>query len=117
MADPLPSPMASVGRTEFNAAIIATIAAVLTAIASAPTQAQEVEGDTQMGWERCYGVSLAGQNDCGAGEGTTCAGSSTMDYEEDAWKLVPKGTCLEIKTPYGHGTLEPPPTDGRSQGT
>ncbi len=59
MADPLPSPMASVGRTEFNAAIIATIAAVLTAIASAPTQAQEVEGDTQMGWERCYGVSLA----------------------------------------------------------
>ncbi|MDJ0831892.1 MAG: DUF2282 domain-containing protein [Gammaproteobacteria bacterium] len=43
--------------------------------------------------EKCYGVSLAGQNDCAAGPGTTCAGSSTVDYQGNAWTLVPKGTC------------------------
>ena len=42
---------------------------------------------------KCYGVSLAGQNDCKAGPGTTCAGSSTVDYQGNAWKLVPTGTC------------------------
>ncbi len=43
--------------------------------------------------EKCYGISLAGQNDCKAGPGTTCAGSSTVDYQGNAWTLVPEGTC------------------------
>ncbi len=43
--------------------------------------------------EKCYGVSLAGQNDCAAGPGTTCAGTSTIDYQGNAWKLLPAGTC------------------------
>lgn len=43
--------------------------------------------------EKCFGVSLAGQNDCAAGPGTTCAGTSTVDYQGNAWKLVPAGTC------------------------
>lgn len=43
--------------------------------------------------EKCYGVSLKGQNDCKAGPGTSCAGSSTIDYQGNAWKLVPAGTC------------------------
>ncbi len=42
---------------------------------------------------KCYGVSLAGKNDCKAGPGTTCAGSSTVDYQGNAWTLVPSGTC------------------------
>lgn len=57
--------------------------------------------------EKCYGISKAGKNDCKAGPGTSCAGSSTRDYQGNAWKLVPKGTCLKTKTPKGHGTLEP----------
>lgn len=117
MPDQLRKSELPVSRAAHNASTVAAIAAVLTAIATASTRAQELEGNTQTEWERCYGVALAGQNDCGAGEGTTCSGSSTIDYEEDAWKLVPKGTCLDIKTPYGHGTLEPPPSDGRSVGT
>lgn len=59
--------------------------------------------------EKCYGISKVGQNDCKAGPGTSCAGSSTKDYQGNAWKLVPKGTCLKIKTPKGHGTLAPQP--------
>lgn len=56
--------------------------------------------------EKCYGVSLAGQNDCAAGPGTTCAGTSTKDYQANAWKYVPAGTCVEMKTPVGMGSLE-----------
>lgn len=57
--------------------------------------------------EKCYGVALAGKNDCAAGPGTTCAGTSKVDYQGNAWKNVPVGTCTDIKTPKGHGTLEP----------
>ncbi|AQS46743.1 MULTISPECIES: DUF2282 domain-containing protein [Thioclava] len=57
--------------------------------------------------EKCYGVAMAGQNDCAAGPGTTCAGTATMDYQGNAWKLVPAGTCTSIETPHGMGSLEP----------
>lgn len=57
--------------------------------------------------EKCYGVALKGQNDCYAGAGTTCAGTSTVDYEGNSWKLVPKGTCTTMVTPKGHGSLTP----------
>lgn len=53
------------------------------------------------GKEKCYGVSKAGQNDCKAGPGTTCAGSSTVDYQGNAWKLVPAGTCASMEVPGG----------------
>jgi len=57
---------------------------------------------------KCYGVSLAGENDCAAGAGTTCAGTSTVDYQGDAWTLVPKGTCESMDLPGDRtGSLEP----------
>lgn len=57
--------------------------------------------------EKCYGISLAGKNDCAAGPGTSCAGTSTRDYQGNAWKYVDKGTCTSIKTPKGNGSLTP----------
>ena len=57
--------------------------------------------------EKCYGVALAGKNDCAAGPGTTCAGTSKADYQGNAWKQVAKGTCTTIKTPKGMGSLQP----------
>ena len=45
--------------------------------------------------EKCYGISLAGKNDCAAGPGTSCAGSSTADYQGNSWKHVAKGTCVK----------------------
>jgi len=82
-----------------TAAILAGAVAVATSTLS-PTDARAA------GKEKCYGVSLAGQNDCKAGAGTTCAGTSKVDYQGNAWKLVPAGTCTSIETPNGHGTLE-----------
>jgi uncharacterized membrane protein len=55
--------------------------------------------------EKCYGVALAGKNDCKAGPGTTCAGTSKVDYQGNSWKNVPKGTCVTIKTAKGMGSL------------
>ena len=55
--------------------------------------------------EKCYGVSMAGKNDCAAGPGTTCAGTSKVDYQGNAWKYVPAGTCASIQTPKGMGSL------------
>ena len=57
------------------------------------------------GKEKCFGVALAGQNDCAAGAGTSCAGTSTTNYQGNSWKYVPAGTCKTIKTPKGHGSL------------
>lgn len=57
------------------------------------------------GTEKCFGIALKGENNCAAGAGTTCAGSSKVDYQGNAWRLVPTGTCVSIKTPKGNGSL------------
>lgn len=57
--------------------------------------------------EKCYGVALKGQNDCAAGAGTTCAATSKVDYQGNAWKLVDQGSCVTTKTPFGAGSLTP----------
>lgn len=57
--------------------------------------------------EKCFGVAMAGHNDCAAGAGTTCAGTSKVDYDGKAFKEVAKGTCVTIKTPKGMGSLTP----------
>lgn len=57
--------------------------------------------------EKCFGVAMAGKNDCAAGPGTTCAGTSKVDYQGNAWKYVAKGTCTTMKLPGDRkGALE-----------
>ncbi len=81
-------------------AIAGAFAAVLSAQITSPALAQDA-------MEKCFGVSLAGQNDCKAGEGTTCAGTSKVDYQGNAWKLVPAGTCATMELPGDRmGSLE-----------
>jgi uncharacterized membrane protein len=57
--------------------------------------------------EKCYGIALKGQNDCAAGEGTSCAGTSAIDYDGIHWKYVEKGKCEAMNTPFGPGSLTP----------
>jgi len=94
-------------KTEITAASLAgAFATALTLLAAQPAAAQPAaaQGADK---EKCYGVALKGQNDCAAGAGTSCAGTSKVDYQKDAWKFVPKGTCETITTPHGAGTLKP----------
>jgi len=58
------------------------------------------------GFEKCFGISKAGQNDCAAAGGLSCAGTSTVDYDGEAWKYVKTGTCTAMETPTGKGSLE-----------
>lgn len=83
--------------------------ALATALSAAATPAAAADK------EKCYGISLKGKNDCKAGAGTTCAGTSTIDFQGNAWKYVPAGTCAmygtsdkaEFKLPDGRkGALE-----------
>lgn len=90
--------IATVTRRAIGTLLLSALAAAQATAADAPARATT---------EKCYGVSKAGQNDCAAGPGTSCAGSSTRDYQGDAWKRVPAGTCVTIRTPKGNGSLTP----------
>ncbi len=103
------------------AAALGSLAGTITAI---PAGAAEIKGtmseadmmkkraetDKQVGtgkFEKCFGVALKGQNDCYAGAGTTCAGTSTADFQGNAFKVVATGTCTAMQTPKGPGSLQP----------
>ena len=86
-----------------TAATLALALGAALTLASASVHAQNADK------EKCYGVALKGKNDCAAGAGTTCAGTSKMDHQGNAWSLVPKGTCektVSKTSPTGHGQLE-----------
>jgi len=85
---------------------LAITAVTLAALASGAALAQDKGASIKGEKERCYGISMAGKNDCAAGPGTTCAGTSKMDYQGNAWKYVAKGTCTTMKTPKGMGSMK-----------
>lgn len=64
--------------------------AMAAALAGVATSTPAIAQD---GMEQCFGVSVAGKNDCAAGPGTTCAGTSKVNYQGNAWTLVPEGLC------------------------
>jgi len=86
--------------TVSKAVLAASLASALSLLSLPQASADEAK-------EKCYGVALQGQNDCAAGPGTTCAGTSKVDYQGNSWKLVPKGTCTTMQTPLGPGSLTP----------
>lgn len=83
----------------------ASAMALAGAFSVAMTMAATTDAAQAQDKEKCYGISKAGENDCAAGPGTTCAGTSTIDYQGNAWKLVKKGTCESTETPLGNGSL------------
>jgi uncharacterized membrane protein len=89
-------------RTALTAVTLAGSLAAALAFANA---ANAGPAPVQAGADKCYGVSLAGKNDCAAGAGTSCAGTSSVDYDAHAWKYVAKGSCEAMATPKGHGSL------------
>jgi uncharacterized membrane protein len=102
--------MSKVTKTAFSGAALAGAVATIIASMAHAGPLTEDEGKAAMaaGKEKCYGVSLAGMNDCAAGPGTTCQGTSTVDFQGNAWAFVSGGTCTSIKAPDGRmGSTEP----------
>lgn len=89
-----------------NSKSLAITAVALAALVSGAAMAQDKDAAMKGDKEKCYGVSMAGKNDCAAGPGTTCAGTAKTDYQANAWKYVAKGSCTGIKTPKGTGSLK-----------
>ena len=84
-----------------------TASAFALSLATAVAHADDDDHMAADGQERCYGVSLAGENDCASTGNNSCAGTSTIDYDGHAWTYVDAGTCEDIQTPYGPGSLTP----------
>lgn len=100
----------SAKKTAVSSALLASAVATLlaTAAQAAPLTKAEVSAAVAAHKEKCFGVALKGQNDCAAGPGTTCQGTSTMDFQGNSWKFVQGGTCTNITVPGGgHGSLTP----------
>jgi uncharacterized membrane protein len=91
-------------RRAFNSAMLASAVAAAVSTAAITTANTAAAASK----EKCYGISLKGANDCAAGAGTSCAGTSTVDYQGNAWKYVDKGTCVSMTAPEDRkGSLEP----------
>lgn len=90
-------------------ALAAASLAAASLLAASPTVAQSSGAK-----EKCYGVSLKGKNDCAAGPGTSCAGTSTVDYQGNAWKYVGKGECVKMGGSLAakKGNTKPVPQEG-----
>lgn len=85
---------------QFKTFAVAGAFAAALAAQVAPAAADEAK-------EKCFGVALAGKNDCAAGAGTTCAGTSKVDYQGNSWSYVATGTCLTMELPDGRmGAME-----------
>ncbi|MEO5795832.1 MAG: DUF2282 domain-containing protein [Rhodoferax sp.] len=91
--------MTASNKSFASTAVLALALGAALAMAAAPASAADEK-------EKCFGVAMAGKNDCAAGAGTTCAGTSKMDYQANSWKFVPAGTCESMKSstsPTGMG--------------
>ena len=97
--------MINVRTTQATAAALALAFGAALAMAHAAATAQTADKDK----EKCFGVALKAKNNCAAGAGTTCAGTSKVDYQGNAWSLVPKGSCEQTASPMsptGKGQLK-----------
>ncbi|MBW9118076.1 DUF2282 domain-containing protein [Rhizobium cauense] len=97
-------------KTSISTALLAgAVTSALAAIASAgPLTKAEANAAVAAHKEKCFGVALKGQNDCAAGPGTTCQGTSVKDFQGNSWKFVQGGTCASLELPGDrHGSLMP----------
>ena len=94
--------------------LMKTTAAAASLAAAATLSLSATAAEAAGAKEKCYGVALAGKNDCAAGPGTSCAGTSTVDYQGNAWKMVAKDSCVKMGgTLTAHkGNAKPVPKKG-----
>ncbi|MDO1584343.1 BufA1 family periplasmic bufferin-type metallophore [Rhizobium oryzicola] len=97
-------------KAAISTALLAGVitSALSTLAAAGPLTKAEADAAVAAHKEKCFGVALKGQNDCAAGPGTTCQGTSTKDFQGNAWKFVQGGTCVSLQLPGDRkGSLKP----------
>ena len=77
-------------RVVIASALAAAVAAPSIASAEGPAPAPTFKA------EKCYGISLAGKNDCASTGNNSCAGTSKVNADKKAWIYVPEGYCDRI---------------------
>ena len=80
-------------RTLIASAMGAVVAMGAITVSTAAVAAEKV---------KCFGIALAGKNDCASTAPHSCAGQATVDHDPRDWKYVAKGTCEKM-----HGKLTP----------
>jgi uncharacterized membrane protein len=96
-------------KATINSVVLAgaVTSALASMVSAAPLTKAEGAAAVAAHKEKCFGVALKGQNDCAAGAGTSCQGTSTVDFQGNSWKFVQGGTCTSIVVPGGkHGSLK-----------
>ncbi len=76
-------------------ALASTIAGALSLGVAAAAMAQTHPEKPTYKFEKCYGVSRAGQNDCYTST-HACGHVSKVDSDPASWIYVPAGTCQKI---------------------
>jgi len=91
-----------------------TLAAAGALVALAAVSSTPAAASDKAAKERCFGVAMAGKNDCAAGPGTSCAGTSKVDYQGNAFKYVKAGECKKLggSLKAHAGNAKPVPTKG-----
>ena len=94
-------------RQLFAGSALSAALGLVLAAASLPAQSQDMskmpqavkDNMTRMGTnklEKCYGVNVAGKNDCAEGA-HSCAGQSTQARDPKSFVLLPAGDCGKIQ--------------------
>ena len=97
-------------RSPFAASALSTAIGLVMATAVLPAQAQgkmdmskapQVVKDNMARMEKnkletCYGITVAGKNDCAEGA-HSCAGESTQARDAKSFVLLPAGDCSKIQ--------------------
>lgn len=95
-------------KTLTSTSLAIALGAALSTVSISAIAASHGGAAKAMEKEHCYGVALKGKNDCKAGAGTSCAGTSKTDHQSNAWSAVPKGSCektVSKTSPTGFGQL------------
>jgi uncharacterized membrane protein len=80
---------------------VATVTAASFALSAGVANAAKIKGPK----EKCYGIALAGENDCANLAGThSCQGQSTVSFDTGEWQFVAKGTCASTVVKADNGT-------------
>lgn len=87
-----------------NARLLANMALAAALAVGASTISTQAQAGN-LSFVKCYGVSKAGKNDCGATK-HPCQGQSKVDGDEHSWLYLPAGTCKKIV-----GGKTTPPTE------